>query len=263
MTQRYKIKVEYIGSDFYGSQKQPDKPTIQEALENAICTLTKNNTKKIVLSGRTDAKVHARGQVAHFDTSFDFNDDFKFINAVNGILPQSISVTEINKVESDFHAQLSAKARWYRYRITNRIYRSPFDYHSLLVRNKLSVERMNQSLSYLIGVHDFTSFKSVNTDNPAKVCNMLIAKCQRFPNDLIYFDFLADRFLYKMIRTIIGTVLMIEKKSFDPSKMKEILDSKSRVNAGPTISPDGLTLMTVYYNKENIMEAYNNENLFS
>jgi tRNA pseudouridine38-40 synthase len=250
--QRYLLEIEYIGTLYAGSQKQPQKMpnsnkpviTIQDELEKAISTLTKTKTKTI-FSGRTDAGVHAKGQIAHFDTELELNPS-KFVNSLNGILPNTISVKGLKKVEKTFHAQKSAKARHYRYTIANRKQRSAWDENCLLVRYPLNIERMNKALSYLIGEHDFTSFKKVRTSNPAKICNMIEAKATKV-NDFVYIDFIADRFLYNMIRAIVGTLLLIERKSLAPETLKEILEARDKTKAGSTISPVGLTLIEVIY----------------
>lgn len=253
---RYLIVLEYIGTNYQGSQRQPRIMqntaklviTIQDELEKAISTLTKTKTKTI-FSGRTDAGVHAKGQAAHFDTELELMPS-KFINSLNGILPRDISVKELTKVPEQFHAQKSAKARYYRYTIVNRQQRSAWDSNCLLVRFPLDIERMNKALEYLKGEHDFTSFKKVRTNNPAKICNMY--ECKAIKDcEYIYIDFKADRFLYNMIRSIVGTLLMIERKSLPPEVMSEILKSRDKTKAGSTISPVGLTLMKVIYNDIN------------
>ncbi|MBQ9246166.1 tRNA pseudouridine(38-40) synthase TruA [bacterium] len=254
--QRYLVELEYIGTDFAGSQKQPrkmqnsNKPvvTIQDELEKAISTLTKTKTRTI-FSGRTDAGVHAKGQTAHFDTELELNPS-KFVNSLNGILPNTISVKELKKVPKTFHAQKSAKARYYRYTIANRTQRSAWDANCLLVRYPLDIERMNEALSYIKGEHDFTSFKKVRTTNPAKICNMYEAKALK-DGDFVYIDFIADRFLYNMIRSIVGTLLMIERKSLAPETLRDILELKDKTKAGSTISPEGLALIKVIYNDIN------------
>ena len=263
---RYLIEIEYIGTSYAGSQKQPNKMpnrnkpviTIQDELEKAISTLTKTKIKTI-FSGRTDAGVHAKGQVAHFDTELELNPS-KFVNSLNGILPNTISVKGLKQVEKSFHAQKSAVARHYRYVIANRVQRSCWDEHCLPVRYPLDIERMNKSLSYLIGEHDFSAFKKSRTTNPAKVCKMYKAQAVK-QGDYIYIDFIADRFLYNMIRLIVGTLLWMERNSFNPEVMKEILDSKDITKAGSTISPEGLTLIEVIYNNINGEKAH--ENIFS
>ena len=259
--QRYLIVLEYIGTAYQGSQKQPgimpnssvEIRTIQDELEKALSTLTKTKTRTI-FSGRTDAGVHAKGQTAHFDTELELNPS-KFVNSLNGILPNDISVKELKKVPKMFHAQKSAKARHYRYVIANRNQRSAWDSNCLLVRFPLDVERMNKALDYLKGEHDFTSFKKVRTTNPAKICNMYECKAEK------HGDYIADRFLYNMIRAIVGTLLRIEGKNLSPTVMKEILEARDKTKAGSTISPDGLTLLEVIYNDINMEKK--NENLFS
>ena len=264
---RYKMTVSYIGNDFSGSQIQAasqttngqEPRTVQSELEKVFCTLT-NRKIKTIFSGRTDAGVHSKGQVVHFDILGEL-DVRRFENALNGNLPNDISVSNLALTDKTFHAQKSAIARYYRYTIVNRPQRNVWDGHSLLVRKSLDVERMNKCLEFLTGEHDFSAFKSSQTNNPAKICNMYKAKCVA-SNDFIYFDFVANRFLYNMIRTIIGTILWIENNNFDPTKMLEILNSKDRRNAGATISPDGLVLMKVIYSENDKLEAIN-ENLFS
>lgn len=254
---RYLLEIEYIGTSYAGSQKQPkEQPnttkkivTVQDEVEKAISTLTKTKTKTI-FSGRTDAGVHAKGQIAHFDTELELNPS-KFVNSMNGLLPKDISIKELKKVEKTFHAQKSAKARYYRYTIANRAQRSAWDENCLLVRYPLDIERMNKSLSYLLGEHDFTSFKKVRTSNPAKICNMYKAEASR-NDDFVYIDFIADRFLYNMIRSIVGTLLLIERNSLAPETLKDILDSRDKTKAGSTISPEGLALVKVIYNNNDI-----------
>ena len=245
MSTRYKLIVEYVGTNYFGSQKQPKVDTIQSKLEEALCTLTKQNIK-IILSGRTDRGVHAVSQVAHFDCEKNIIDNGRFLYSLNGILPDDICVKNIEEVSKDFHAQKSAKKRHYCYTIANRKIRCVFDKHVLLYQIPLCEKRINQALGYLLGCHDFSAFKAAQTENPAKVCNMYEAKCIR-DGELLKIHLVADRFLYKMVRTIVGTLIMIEQNAFDPSKMKEILDSKLRQNAGKTVSPDGLTLIEVIY----------------
>lgn len=252
---KYSIIVEYIGTNYSGSQVQPGEKTIQSELDKALCTLTRSTVKsddsgssykvKTIFSGRTDAGVHSRGQVVHFELKKPIVAS-RFLNSLNGLLPDDISVKSIQEVEDSFHAQISAKYRRYQYKIVNRKQRSVWDGHSLLVREPLDIERMNKALSYLIGVHDFTSFKSMRATNPAKDCIVYKAFCSK-KDDEIIFEIVANRFLYNMVRTIVGTLLLIEHNKFEPEFMKEVLDAKDRTKAGPTISPDGLTLMEVGY----------------
>ncbi len=259
--QRFALIIEYIGTNFAGSQKQPDdtnvtnnnsnKPikTIQGELEKAISTLTKQKIKTI-FSGRTDAGVHSKGQVVHFDTTHNCLDN-RFLYALNCMLPNEISVHSLEKKEKNFHAQKSAKYRWYRYTIVNRAHRSAWDKECLFIKDELNIQRMNDSLRFITGEHDFSSFKKANTENPAKICNVFEAKCFK-DNDKIIIDIVANRFLYNMVRSIVGTLLLIERKSLAPETLKEILEAKDRSKAGPTASPCGLTLMKVFYEEQEI-----------
>ncbi len=246
---RFAIVVEYVGTNYAGSQIQPDRITIQSELEKALSTLIlggKNPPRiKSIFSGRTDAGVHSKGQVVHFDSEKPIVAS-RFLNSINGLLPEDISVKSIQQVDDNFHAQLSARYRVYQYKIVNRAIRSVWDAHSLLVREPLDLERMNRSLSYLIGEHDFTSFKSAKATSPAKDCIVYKAECTK-NGDFITIEIAANRFLYNMVRSIVGTLLMIEHNKFEPELMKQVLESKDRRLAGPTISPDGLTLIEVGY----------------
>ena len=241
--------VEYIGTNYAGSQIQPDRVTIQSELEKALSTLIlggKNPPRiKSIFSGRTDAGVHSKGQVVHFESDKPIVAS-RFLNSMNGLLPEDISVKSVKDVDDTFHAQLSAKYRVYQYRIVNRCQRSVWDGHSLLIREPLDLERMNRSLDYLIGEHDFTSFKSSGTGNPAKICTMYKANCTR-DGDIITIELVANRFLYNMVRTIVGTLLKIEHENLSPEYMNKILEARDRTKAGMTVDPNGLTLVEVGY----------------
>ncbi len=257
--QKYAVIVEYIGTNYSGSQIQPDQTTIQSELETALSTLIKgdpqdkstdktselSNKIKTIFSGRTDAGVHSKGQVVHFVSSESIVAS-KFLNSINAILPDDISISSIKEVNDDFHAQKSGRYRRYQYKIVNRQHRSAWDKHSLHVRESLDIERMNKALSYLMGEHDFTSFKSSQATDPATTCVVYKADCTK-DNDEVIIEIVASRFLYNMVRSIVGTLLLIERKSLKPELMKDILEAKDRNQAGPTISPDGLTLMEVGY----------------
>ena len=257
---RFVLTLEYKGTNFSGSQKQPSNVrTVQDELEKAICTLTKKNTKTI-FSGRTDAGVHARGQVVHFDSEIDFTNP-KLLYSLNGILPRDMSISKIEKKDVSFHAQKSATARFYRYTIISRKQRSAFDENCLYIYNEPDIDFINKALEFLKGEHDFSSFKKTGTNNPAKVCKLYYAKCTK-NGSVICIDLIADRFLYGMVRTIVGTVLLLERKSSSPESLEEILNWQDRTKAGPMVSPDGLTLMKVIYDKNINMEMAN-ENIFS
>jgi len=255
---RYAILFEYIGSGFKGSQFQPDERTVQGELNKAFSIYFKEPVK-VIPSGRTDAGVHAKGQVLHFDINNKI-DIRKTIYSLNSLLPDDVSIREIVEVNQKFHAQKSAKYRYYRYKIANRNQRSAFDRCLLHLRDELDLDLMNDGLNLLLGEHDFSCFKSAKTNNPAKVCNMYYAKATRV-DDYIYIDFIANRFLYNMVRIIVGTILDIGRKKFTPQFISELLISKDRTKACSTVSPDGLTLMFVGYddiNSDSLSNCLNN-----
>lgn len=257
---RYALDVQYRGKNYAGSQIQfqngrpIDEPTIQGELEKALCTLiiggknTAKNTSrqvKTIFSGRTDKGVNALGQVVHFDTDKEIVAS-NFIYHINEILPDDISVNNLRVVPNSFHAQKSAKSRYYRYELINRRYKQAFDGDILRVKYELDVERMQNALNFLNGEHDFSSFKSSGTLNPSKVCFITRAEVEK-QGDKIFIHIEGNRFLYNMVRTIVGTLLEIEGHKLPIEHMKEVLEAHDRQKAGQTVSPYGLTLMRVEY----------------
>ncbi len=254
---RYALDVQYIGKNYYGSQiqfedgKEIDKPTIQGELEKVLCTLLESKTQinnrpiKTIFSGRTDKGVNSLGQVVHFDYDKEIVAS-KFIYQMNEILSDDISVNNLRVVPSSFHAQKSAKTRYYRYELINRRFKQAFDGDILRVKYELNIERMQSALNFLLGEHDFSSFKSSGTLNPSKVCFITRAEVEKL-GDRVFIHLEGNRFLYNMVRTIVGTLLEIEGHHLPVEHMKEVLEAKDRRKAGQTVSPNGLTLMKVSY----------------
>ena len=255
---RYALNVQYRGKNYAGSQiqfqggKQIEAPTIQGELERAISTLIKNDEShdnirpiKTIFSGRTDRGVNALGQVAHFDYDKKIVAS-DFIYHINEILPDDISVNNLRIVPDSFHAQKSAKSRYYRYELISRRYKQAFDGDIPRIKYPLNVERMQESLNYLLGEHDFSSFKSSGTLNPSKVCFITRAEVERL-GDRVFIHIEGNRFLYNMVRTIVGTLLEIEGHQLPAEHMKNVLEAHDRRKAGQTMSPLGLTLMKVEY----------------
>ncbi len=256
---KYALKVRYIGKNYSGSQIQFEngeeiaQPTVQGVLEKAICTvtgdrITETNKRPIrtVFSGRTDKGVNAKGQVLHFRTDKHIVAS-KFVYSVNEILPPDISIRDLEEVEEDFHAQKSAKRRHYRYEFIHRRNKDAFDGDLLRIKYEIDLNRMQKSLDYLIGEHDFSSFKSSGTLNPSTVCLIEKAECKRLEDDRVVIDIVGNRFLYNMVRTIVGTLLEIEGHNLSSEHMKIVLEAKDRRKAGMTVSPYGLTLLEVQY----------------
>ena len=253
---RYALDVQYRGKNYAGSQIQFEggkmiaAPTIQGELEKAVSTLIKNDESNIrpiktIFSGRTDKGVNALGQVVHFDYDKKIVAS-DFIYHVNEILPEDISVNNLRVVPDSFHAQKSAKSRYYRYELINRRYKQAFDGDILRIKYPLKMERMQEGLNYLLGEHDFSSFKSSGTLNPSKVCFITRAEVERL-GDRVFIHIEGNRFLYNMVRTIVGTLLEIEGHNLPSVHIKNVLEAKDRRKAGQTVSPYGLTLMKVEY----------------
>lgn len=254
---RYALEVQYVGKNYAGSQiqfengKEIETPTIQGELERALRTLIKtdecqkNRPIKTIFSGRTDKGVNSLGQVVHFDTDRTIVAS-KFIYQMNEILPDDISVDNLRIVPDSFHAQKSAKARYYRYELINRRYKQAFDGDILRVKYELDVERMQTALNFLLGEHDFSSFKSSGTLNPSKVCCITRAEVEKL-GDRVFIHLEGNRFLYNMVRTIVGTLLEIEGHKLPIEHMKNVLEAHDRRKAGQTVSPYGLTLIKVSY----------------
>lgn len=266
---RYALRVQYIGKNYAGSQLQLENgkpieglPTIQGELERALSTLTVKHVRRLengevceynrpikaIFSGRTDRGVNSKGQIIHFDVEEPIVAS-KFLYQMNEILPDDISVDDLREVDKNFHAQKSAVSRYYRFVFINRRCKNAYDGDLLRVKYPIDIVRMQKSLNYLLGEHDFSSFKSSGTLNPSKVCTLTKAECYRADGDRVVIDIVGNRFLYNMIRTIVGTLLEIEGHNLPPEHMKDVLDAKDRTKAGQTVSPYGLTLMEVKYNK--------------
>ncbi len=254
---RYALQVQYIGKNYAGSQIQFEKgmeiqtPTIQGELEKAISTLIFGDTENInrqlktVFSGRTDKGVNSEGQVVHFDSDKSIVAS-KFVYQLNEVLPPDISVSGLNEVDERFHAQKSAKRRYYRFVFVNRKCKNAFDGDLMRIKYPINIERMQKALNYIKGEHDFTSFKSSGTLNPSKICFIEKAVCQK-DGDRVIIDIVGNRFLYNMVRTIVGTLLEIEGHNLPAEHMEQVLNACDRSKAGQTVSPYGLTLMKVEY----------------
>ena len=260
---RYIICFELLGTNFFGSQKQPDKRTVQEEIEKALCTLIKNKIN-IIPSGRTDAKVSAEFQVAHFDVVEKIENPDNFLYKLNCILPDDVKVFELKEVTANFHAQKDAKYKHYRYNIQNNRVASVFcnDCNLFYPYAKLNIDRLNEALSYLIGHHDFSAFKSAS-DNPYNDCEIYFARASKKlikRQNFIFIDIIGNRFLYNMIRTIVGQLLLIERNNLDPKVMDEVLKSKDRTKAGQVVDAKGLVLKYVGYdNVEDYIQKINSQ----
>jgi tRNA pseudouridine38-40 synthase len=241
-----KLLIEYDGTNYLGWQVQPKGPTIQGILEDKIKLLT-GESIQLFGSGRTDAGVHALGQVAHFKTQSRM-DLRSMQRALNSLLPRDIVIQKIEEVEEGFHARKHAKSKVYEYRILNRNLRSAFHrgyvWH---IPQKLDLMKMKRATAHLIGEHDFSSFRSVGTPTRTAVRRVPRAGWKRGRGGLIRFEIEANGFLKQMVRSIVGTLVEVGKGKINPEEFQKILTSKDRKKAGPTAPAHGLFLKEVKY----------------
>lgn len=243
-----KLTIEYDGTRFKGWQIQRQgERTVQEEIKSALKIILKESVT-VIGSGRTDAGVHASGQVANFKTSATIETG-KLLKAMNANLPPDISITEVKEVAKDFHAQFSATSKTYRYLILNREARSAFEHaYSLYYPFKLDLRKMRESARILTGKHDFRSFQASDPrrkelDTVRDISDIKIVK----RGSMIVIDITADGFLYKMVRNIVGTFLEVGRGRLQPADVRKILNGKNRVLAGDTAKPHALTLLGVEY----------------
>ncbi len=246
MQSRVALGIEYDGSEYYGFQKQKStEQTIQGNLENSISKVA-NHSIKTFCSGRTDAGVHAFMQVVHFDTE-SRRSTREWVRGINSYLPHDIKVLWSKELDETFHARYSATHRSYLYRILNNQTPSAlWSKRSLFVPQKLDIRAMRAASKYLIGEHDFSSFRGSGCQSNSPVRSIEDIKITK-KNNFITFELRANAFLLHMVRIIIGTLLMVGKREIKPVEMKNILNEKDRRIAGKTVSSSGLYFLGPKY----------------
>ena len=242
-----KLLIEYDGKDFNGWQKQPNKLNIQGEIEKAIERITGEEVN-LMASGRTDAGVHAIGQVANFKTNSNIPIE-KFPIALNTNLKKSIIIKSAEEVEERFHSRLNCKKKTYRYIINNSKYGTAI-YRNLEthIPIKLDIEKMQKAVKYFEGEHDFKAFKASGTSSKSSVRKIYKAEVIDAGNERIYIELTGNGFLYNMVRIIAGTLVEVGLNKIEPQEIKNIILSKKRENAGKTLPPQGLYLVNVVYN---------------
>lgn len=240
-----KVVVSYDGTDYFGFQYQPGVPTVQAELERVLALITKEKVT-VYGSGRTDAGVHAEGQVINFRTEARIPID-KVCVAMNSLLPPSIAAMEASEVDADFHARYSARSRLYVYDILNRetpnALQARYSWH---VRRPLDVEAMSQAAKFLVGVHDFTSFACADRDEGSPIRDMMSVEVERRGEHVVV-TMRANAFLRSMARIIVGTLVEVGLAMRPASDVKTILEAQDRRPAGKTAPPHGLCLKQVEY----------------
>lgn len=245
---RYKIIIEYDGTNLSGWQKQKDAPSVQEFMERAIEGFSHIKTD-VFAAGRTDAGVHALGQAAHFDLDLDIS-EYKMQESINALLRElqaPAAVLNVEKVSEDFHARFSAKGRGYIYRILNRRGPSPLRTNRVwVVPYPLDIDAMRQGAAYLIGHHDFSSFRGAGCQaaSPVKTLDKLDIEQQ---GDEIIFTVEARSFIYHQVRNMVGTLKEVGNGKLAPEDVQRILEAKNRAAAGISAPACGLYLNRVMY----------------
>ncbi|PZD78035.1 tRNA pseudouridine(38-40) synthase TruA [Mesonia sp. K7] len=240
---RYFIELAFNGADFYGWQRQPNVISVQETLEEKLAIVLQKDTE-IIGAGRTDTGVHARQIFAHFEAE-EIPDYQLFLYKLNGMLPKSIAVKNVYKMFPEAHARFDATAREYQYFID--LEKNPFtEKYALFIKNKLDVEAMNEAAGILLAYKDFQCFSKSRTDVFTYNCDIEYAYWKKKDHQLV-FTIKANRFLRNMVRAIVGTLIEIGSGKKTVEQMHEIIQSKSRSEAGVSVEAKGLFLTKVEY----------------
>lgn len=242
---RYFITFTYRGTDFHGSQTQPNGNTVQAEMEKAFATILRTPVA-LTFAGRTDAGVHADKMVAHFDVEKAV--PANFAARLNNLLPDSIAIRDIQHVTDEAHARFDALERTYHYRITLR--KDPFSYQTRArIGGILDFTAMNEAAESLLGRQDFASFCRVHTDVKTTICDVREAKWIVENEYEAYFVITADRFLRNMVRAVVGTLFDVGKGKMTKAQVEDIIAAKDRCKAGHSAPAEGLSLVEIKYPK--------------
>ena len=240
---RYFITFTYRGTEFHGSQTQPNGNTVQAEMEKAFATILRIPVA-LTFAGRTDAGVHAEQMVAHFDMAKTL--PANFAARLNNLLPSAIAVRDIRPVKDEAHARFDAKERTYYYRITTR--KDPFlVFTHTRVADGLDFEAMNRAAKRLVGKQDFASFCRTHTDVKTTICDVREAKWVQETGTEAYFVITADRFLRNMVRAVVGTLFEVGRGKMSVEKFAGVIASHDRCQAGHSAPAEGLSLVEIKY----------------
>ncbi len=246
MPRNIRLLLEYDGTNYHGCQRQRGDLTIQQVIEEALERLTGEKVA-LIGSGRTDAGVHALGQVANFHTNSSI--PLKAFHAgLNSMLPEDIAVLAAEEASPQFHARKAARAKTYEYRLLNRPSRSPLHRNSgWWLAHRLDLEAMIAAALALPGKHDFSAFRASKSGNLNPVRQIFSARWQTHPGGWLRFTITGNGFLRGMVRSLVGTMVEVGQGKAEPSLLAELLKSGERRLAGPTAPPQGLYLVEVEY----------------
>lgn len=242
----FKCIVEYDGTNYSGWQRQSNtRMTIQEQVEDVLTMIAKHPVT-VIAASRTDAGVHAYGQVIAFSMENGIPSE-RIPIAMNSALPRDIRIKAIEEVTSDFNPRFQSQGKIYHYLLDNSRIQSAFRHHyAYHVPNQLNLDAMRMSATHLVGRHDFSSFRAIGCSAKSPV--RTIRRIEVFQEgDLIRIEYEGDGFLYNMVRILTGTMIYAGLGKFSPAQVKQILEAKDRTQAGPTVPPHGLYLIKVFY----------------
>jgi tRNA pseudouridine38-40 synthase len=244
---RIALGLEYDGSGFCGWQTQPSRCAVQDAVDTALSRIAAH-TIESQCAGRTDAGVHAFGQVVHFDTHSQ-RPLTAWVRGVNTLLPRAVVVNWAHEVPEAFHARYSARGRAYVYLLVNRSERPGLHHtHVGWHHHHLDLDFMREAAAHLLGTHDFSAFRAAECQARSPVKELRRLDIRRF-GEMVLFDFAADAFLHHMVRNIIGCLVKVGNGSRPPEWVKQVLEGRERERAAPTFAANGLYLTAVEYDE--------------
>jgi tRNA pseudouridine38-40 synthase len=242
----FKLTVEYDGTAYSGWQRQAEEPTVQAEIERALASMTRSAVT-LTGAGRTDAGVHALGQVANFRCDTRLGPG-AILKGLNSLLPADIAIRDCCRVPEDFHARFDAKSKIYRYHVLNRDARAAVGRsYAWFIHRPLDLEAMRRATEVLVGRHDFKAFESTGSPRAHTVRNVLDAIWVERKGRRLTFQIEADGFLRCMVRNIVGTLVAVGLGKLAAGAVRDILDSRDRKRAGAAAPPQGLFLVSVRY----------------
>lgn len=245
---RIKLTVAYDGTNYCGWQIQPNGITVEEVLNRELSALTKTKVT-VIGASRTDSGVHARGNVAVFDTDSPIPPD-RIAYALNRRIPEDIVVIRSEEVPADWHPRYQNSVKTYEYHILNSKMPDPTKRHTTyFVSYHLDIQKMREAAAYIVGEHDFASFCNIHTDVEDTVRTIYELAIEKNGEEWTI-RIRGNGFLYNMVRIIVGTLLRVGRGFYTPEQVKEILEAKDRKSAGVTAPPQGLMLMQIEYEKD-------------
>ncbi len=243
---RYFAELSYKGTAYCGWQRQPNSPSVQQTIEEALSTILRESVE-IVGAGRTDTGVHAAFYVAHFDTSRPIANPSDFVYHLNALLPEDIAFGRIYEVDSEAHARFDATEREYRYYIKPR--KNPFTRAtSWQLTTPLDVNAMNRAAKVLLTTEDFTTFAKLGSNNTNNICHIFRAEWIEIECGMLVFVFRANRFLRNMVRAVVGTLVDVGRGKITPEEFADIVASRNLSRSSSSAPAAGLFLTDVSYN---------------